>query len=84
MSFVNPAEKELEGQKGSVGHFWNQETEDSASYFSKIDQTLMNNHKMCWYNSSGSGHNKVSKLDALLEFWEQFEALWGFIRVTSR
>lgn len=39
---------------------------------------------MCRYNSSGSGHNKVSKLDALLQFWEQFEALWGFIRVTSR
>lgn len=46
MSFANPAEKELEGQKGSVGHFWNQETEDSASYFSKIDQTLVNNHRI--------------------------------------
>lgn len=29
MSFREPAERELEGQRGSVGHFWNLETKDS-------------------------------------------------------
>lgn len=42
MSFSEQAEKEHEGQKGSVAHFWNQKTLDPTSYFSQIDQALAN------------------------------------------
>lgn len=75
MSFTKLAEKELTGQKGSLAHFWNQETEDSTSYFPQNRLDSGKKHKIPQSLDKTDMAKVIKKVSVLLQFWELFGAL---------